>query len=616
MAISHPEQVILQLGDTQSLDVGMLCYAKRDSARATASRNTGRWVDVTSFMPERRTLVRRFIELLGDEIEFGARRAITLRARAHVFLNLFMSWADGSGYLKATDSHQAAQEAFRAYVAYLREQVMQSRLTVISAARFQYAAADMLASVVGTSQVELMRGLNLLRHDDSVSRPTEAPEESEQSRVLAVCMALFEGLTKLVLEAKPYPYRLRVPSYLGYPGDGLWVFPAPRWCQPPKNQPEQDSAAKPGWAYCYDEGRLATPDEIRHRYSQVYTARVTIQLAQSLLDAANTNARHHARLERAAAAQQAFFVLFMANTGFNLQQLIQLEWDGKYKSTAEQQGFRTLKWRAGGKAVSCEVQSKFLHVFRRFLVLRDYMLDGRPCPYLFFSLGIHANGPPRQYQSNCPLHVKNLLSRIDPKLPYISPRRWRAGLSDWAIRHYDPAVAAKLLQNSERTILKRYAEGSNATQMAEMGAYFNEVSRVVLKRAQPLPTAVTRATGLCTDYGHPKAAGVSEAPIEPDCRKPEGCLFCEKYRIHADEIDVRKLLSCLYCMRAMSRHTTSHEQYERIFGRVFARIEELLQAVRKRETGLVERIAKEVDEGELDPYWTNKLAMLQELELV
>jgi len=250
-----------------------------------------------------------------------------------------------------------------------------------------------------------------------------------------------------------------------------------------------------------------------------------------------------------------------------------------------------------GKPITCEIQNTFFPSFRKFLALREYLLSGEKFPYLFFKLGQHASGAPEKLQANYPILAKTMLLKVDPTLPHISPRKWRAAMSDWAVRHHDPSVAASLLQNSERMVLKHYAAGSTATHLAEMGAYFRGVSNVVLARAEPLPNAVSRATGLCTDFGHPKILGVGEALPIPDCRKPEGCLFCEKYRLHADETDIRKLLSCQFCMRAMSSLAPDKEQYERLFGTVFARIDALIEMLRKHDFELVERIKIEVETG-------------------
>jgi len=87
-------------------------------------------------------------------------------------------------------------------------------------------------------------------------------------------------------------------------------------------------------------------DEIEKYFTVRDSAVGAVRSSHALIAKANGDHRHHARLERAVAAQQAFFVLFIANTGFNLQQAIELTWNDKFSVSRERQGFRTLKWRA------------------------------------------------------------------------------------------------------------------------------------------------------------------------------------------------------------------------------------------------------------------------------
>lgn len=618
--IARPEDVLLQLGDVGRVDIGRLCFLNRESPNAIVMKKLEpvRAVDAASYEPSRRALVRRLIDLCHELMTQAALRPATVRTRVKIFTNLFMTWADSSGHSDATDNPEAARRAIRGYVAYVREEAMQGRLLLGSAVAFQNAAADTLAFLVGSTRTELLRGLQLLSCErGSGGKPTEVPDEKAQSRVLALCWSVFEGLSTLVVEGRPYPYQLAVPEYLAYPGNALWVFPAHRWCAPPEVcASREESGVRPFWAYRFAEGRLAIPDEIREHYSVSDSANLAIRRASQLLQKANDDLRHYTRLTRGGMAAQAFFLLFLAHTGMNLQSAFDLEWGEDFEVGLERQGFRTVKWRANGKRVSFEIQARLLPAFRRYLALREYLLGGRSFGLLFFSLGYVGGGSPHKLvATDVPRSFQNLC-QVDPTLPYITARQWRAALSDWLVRYHDVSVAARLLQNSEQTVLKRYTAGSNSAHLTEMGAFLDRVSEVVLARSKEVPDAVQRATGLCTRYGEPHAVGGDIPPVTPDCRRPEGCLFCDKYRVHADETDVRKLMSCLTCMRAISKHASSQEQHDRLFGHIFARIEELLGAIREREEALVDRVAIEVDEGELDPYWASKLEMLQELELV
>jgi len=172
VAIVQPEHVLLQLGETRKLDIGALCYLKRDSTWRGGRHANGVQVDENTFQPKRRALVRRLVTWLSDELEMGVRRPISLRGRTQVFVNLFMGWADNAGHIEAVESFDAARDAFSEYVDYLREQVMLGNLSPVSAARFQYATSSILSALVESSERELLCGLRLLRHDDTLSVPT------------------------------------------------------------------------------------------------------------------------------------------------------------------------------------------------------------------------------------------------------------------------------------------------------------------------------------------------------------------------------------------------------------------------------------------------------------
>ena len=123
------------------------------------------------------------------------------------------------------------------------------------------------------------------------------------------------------------------------------------------------------------------------------------------------------------------------------------------------------------------------------------------------------------------------------------------------------------------------------------------------------------AIGQCSSYGEPSLIS-KKLPIKPDCVEPEGCLFCDKYRIHVDEIDIRKLLSCRYCIEKTAHLIGSIEDQNLTVKPIIDRINSILSDLKKYNLTLVERISSEVEEGELDTYWARKLEMFIELDLI
>ena len=209
-----------------------------------------------------------------------------------------------------------------------------------------------------------------------------------------------------------------------------------------------------------------------------------------------------------------------------------------------------------------------------------------------------------------------MLRRMDPGLPAVTSREWRAAKSDWLLRNTDISTTALVLQNSEATVMEAYAEGSETTAMQEMGDFLDGVATTVLQPGSELANSVVRAVGKCSKFGDPTPSHPT-SPVQPDCGSPEGCLFCDKFKVHADEVDTRKLASCRYCIRAVSPSVGSPERQAQLFSPVISRIDHLLHEIGERDCEMKMRIVREVDEeGELDPFWARKLEMLMELELV
>ncbi|GJI88886.1 hypothetical protein RugamoR1_20490 [Rugamonas sp. R1(2021)] len=166
------------------------------------------------------------------------------------------------------------------------------------------------------------------------------------------------------------------------------------------------------------------------------------------------------------------------------------------------------------------------------------------------------------------------------------------------------------------TALKHYSNGSETLQQAELRSYLEQVERVAVRHQRVAGQTEARSIGACSAPNKPKP--ISDiTPVAPDCVGPEGCLFCDKYRIHLDKPDLRKLLSARYCLRKTAALAENHEQFQRFFYASLQRIEMILTELRQHNALLVQEVAREVDiNGDLDHYWAAKLELLIELEIL
>lgn len=616
----HPEQVVLRFGVESSIDLGALCYLQRSPhSRRTAGSNAdvaGRQVIIESFDHQRAKCINTLIRFISDEISSGRKRLITAYTNVS-YVNRFINWADEHDFQKVLASKDVTVTAFRAYVGHLRERINLSTMNGNTGAGMQNGILDVIANAF--DMVDLHHGINLLTASTKYTNSTRPPDEDSQSKVLSLCTALFDGLSDLVINNLDYPYCLKVPKYLEYPKDSLWVFPTDKWCCPPALISSIYKSKRGFKSYDYANGRLFTPEEIEPFYlhtkgkSPLSQAKYLIKKAKKLLDKANADSSSMHRLDCAAIAHNAFLVLFMAHTGMNLASIRELPWNGDFEVDVERQGFRSIKYRAQGRIVSFEVQPIFVGVFKRYLSLRKFLLNGNEFDLLFMCRERRS----RKIQPLKPktlTQVFNNLQTVDLNLPTILSKQWRAGKSDWLLRNTDISTTALILQNSEKTVIKSYAEGSETIQMNEMSNFYEHVENTVVNREIPVQHSTPLAVGVCSSFNSPHQS--PNAPIQADCKCTEGCLFCDKFKVHADEKDTRKLLSCSYCLQQTSHLTVNEEHFQSLFNPVFARINQILVEIDKREPGMVEKIRLEVEvDGELDPYWAGKIEMLNDLGL-
>lgn len=608
ITLLHPELSVVKIGPSKTIDVGSLCYKQR-TVPDVKTRAGGRRVAIESLDVERLGPVRRLIMHISSYVEHSGLRPETLHSRFARLL-AFVNWADALGCPDVLATEQNARAAFTTYAIYVRDRVARNEISLNSGAMQQVNVARAIGEFHDIEDFD--RAFNLLKKDLNTAEATSPPSEALQAKVLMLCTALFEGLSSFVLERHAYPYALAMPDYLGFPSNSLWIFPGTSWLK----TPEMLANSKTNAGYSFSNGRISTAEELKLEYPVGKTKhrwQDTQRDAQQQVETANLNWNHNSRWYLASHAMSAYAILFLSATGMNWAQMTGLSWDDEYETEAPRQGFRTVKWRAAGKPVSFELPIVALQSFKRFLQLRQYVLQGRACSYLFFRSGT-ASKPARPYVSGLNV-IYSVLNRIDPTLDMISTREWRAAKSDWLVRNADPATAALVLQNTEKTVLQSYAEGSESLHLEEMGAFLNKMASVVVDPGDFIDGDTMSSVGACAAYGAPSPTSL-DIPIVPNCKGPEGCLFCDKLKVHADERDTRKLLSCRYCIRLATPLESSFENIQEVVQPILDRIDGILSEISDRNPEMVLRVTKEVDEeGELDPYWASKVHMLISLHV-
>lgn len=620
--ILHPEQVILQI-DEHYQDLGAFCYALRsDNKRPRQPRE----VVLDSFLKQRPNQVLQLIKMLSGLITDGGKRLATVVSYSDT-LKMFIDYADGRGLHDCLAGGDATRKAYQAWAEDTHERY---RLQEFSGSAHNARIKNVCTLLEAlTGLHELDRGIRKIMEPPKSIGGTEPLAPHDFAHGLALNQALFEGLCDLVLERRPFPYKLALPTSLGWEEHHLWLFPANLWCLPPhRGGDEREKLIHSYWNYDYAAGRLATVEDIWHRYAscgrgpstQRGKAKKLIARAKSRLRSANINERDPKRLMLGMIAHNAFLFLFVCYTGANESVAREIETGGEIDESTLNQHFRSIKFRAQGKLVTLCAPAAFMPSLRRFMELRRYLLDDKHFPYLFLTLGQQYKARPKKIARSVISNMYRQLLGIDPRLPRMAPRKLRASVADWYQRHHGALVSSKVLQNSEETAQKRYDAGSATDHREELTLFLTAVSETAKRqRVIPIQAVDTNATpldegGRCNSFGHPEAL-TDQIPIKPNCRDSQGCLFCKHRVLVACEEDARKVASAAFVMEQV----ILGPQHEEALRPLIAKCDEDLENIASFGScrAMVERVRKDVFENSnLTPFFADKYQLFLELGVI
>lgn len=615
--IEQPERVVIKIGKS-SVDIGSLCYIRRSKTprkRSCKNHTYSSEVELSSLSKERCRHVVRLIQFLSGRLSSGGYRSNTVIGN-YAVLKAFIDWCDDRQFHDALSGESGTYTAFKAYIDYLREQVNCHMMRPAYATGMQHKISKLLESIFDLHDLD--RNVELMPHSRADIVHVEPPSESDLAKLCGLSHAVFEGVANFVLNVSPYPYRLELPHYLNWAPQGLWIFPEQQWCMPPHLLLHRATRARKNPNYDYLHGRVLTFEEAIEMPTGKKPTRYDATRTKMLVAAANDDPRHYYRLRAAMLAHNCFLVLFSAQTGLNPSVVCALKWAEGMAVDPAQQGFRELKWRAGGKQVSVVIRSNFLPVFKKFLALRSYIMGDEEHDSLFISRGPNFTYELQAAPTSVVSAAQKILRRIDPDLKIIPARGLRAAKQDFHMSQSDPATAAQIMGHSEEVALRAYSAGTKTNHFVEMSGFLASVKqaaqrRVVMSDAEANGETKHGSLGYCVGINYP-APIADNVPVVPDCQKHEGCLFCDKYRVHADAVDVRKLASCAYVIE----QTLSVPGADEHFRPVLQRIDEVLGEIscHAGNSGMVAQIVRQVKvNGDLDPYWAAKWTLLSEIEI-
>ena len=340
-------------------------------------------------------------------------------------------------------------------------------------------------------------------------------------------------------------------------------------------------------------------------------------------------------------AAMSFTGLIIGDSGANLAQVqIYEEPQDLSEQLAEPDRIsltqKVVKLRAGGKAVPVTMTAVTFTRLRRFTKIRHQIIELLGCddigPFFFkceyarvqggvceskSRVGLMEPLTVRPISDHFPVELRKKVAAAGAKLPCVTLRQLRTHKQQHLVRHYGLNVAADAMGHTIATAVKAYCAVQEGVQANEIGRFMSSMHKIVGRGAYSQSTPfVSVPAGGCASHGNPEPS--APAPlVQPDCTKTEGCFFCENFRVHADEEDLRKMLSCQKVLLKIGHLQGESEQADRVYGSVLERIELLLRELHQiLGTAVYERIEADIGAGNITRYWAVKVQQLGLLGLI
>lgn len=620
--ILHP-QFSVMVGDNSAsngkryLDFGSLCYSRRKAPIRNSQKSyTGSKVDLSTLETRRIFLTRHLIELARQKQNF------TTVVQLFNATKVFIDWFDNQKNEYSFDKVESMTEAYRGYTRYLLHKINASGIRAnplkqATASTRQTAARIVVAIATGLHEREVTALATYIprRHELDHINLNQPTSDIQAKTFSALVNFIEEAHRLLVTEA-------RVPMHLISPGnESFYLYSCNQTTKKSNNagfsinQMLNSCPEFPTWNEVKKHFDLSGNSRNMKREQANY------EIAKAANKRKNLEPRCDLRLQIGNHAMCAGMLAFIAATGANysIAQTLELDTSEIVPSTQGQR-FSGTKSRANGKTVYPEFGVQFVPVFRKILELREWVLNGKKSDLVFMVAPRNSSSIPFVGQCNI-MALKSLLLKYQPATKWIAPRQWRKNVSYQyiGISGGDFQLTAEKLGNTERTLQINYSRPALEEFSAQMSGFFDAMYSAAVDRTRALksiPVFVTDAKqpetvtgiGSCKNGSSAKplrAPGFTEIAPKPSCGDPETCLFCTFYAVHADDDDIRRLLSLRYLITAISGQQP-HDHWVTKFGPTIHRIDEVLIAIKEKNSNIektINRIRDEVESGALDPFW-------------
>lgn len=611
-SFNRVDNIVIQFGSNFH-HLGRVCYK---SIQVANKNNYKLSVDSNSIDLVAMQFAKKLIPYLAD-LMLDGKRVRTLSGFTSYIIQLFNYIRENNLNLHCNKT--SIQRFVNDYTDYLLHQIkvydrnLKLGLSTHTAQTYQSRVISFFSFVINVEENEITGGLHIIQRNNNQVQSTVALSENTFAEQFNLYTQIFRQFSDIVLD------HLEIPTVVNINNEQLWIAPSYNQWLKPKHK---TSIGMRG--FNYENGHFYTVEELellshckgKKRYqlgqhvSQARDATVKVNQSFSTL-----------RLLLAAWACRAYFMHFLIVTGENDSTAASLMFEDEYLTERSEQHFKSIKWRANGISVRYDIQNEFVADFQRYIQLRNYLIGHYQQDYkaLFISAAV-SKLTKLSTKGDVSCSFRKLFSLQFTGAPLTgTSKSFRVSKSLWVRSNYGTGISRYIMQHNNRTADSHYTNKNEEKSAEELSDFFVMLDKQILK--EPLPV-IPIPSGNCTETSKPKPLNSLplNSAITVKCGNHEGCLFCNKYRIHADEADIRKLLSVKYLIIKSQNLAASQEHFDRVYKPVLTRIEDLLEHIGDKQPRcltLIKNVRKEVFEQELlSEYWYRKLELLDNIGLL
>ena len=626
--ITEHERLVLVLKDKtasfsfKTLDIGTLFFRKRGFYESVTETELS-----VSFDEKRRyflkCLTNYLLQMNGSDLS----KSLFFSTN-----KLFLDWADDQKKIFDLSNKDSVIDAYRRYSKYLVDRTLladteEESLAAHTAKQYQRNVAKLIAYVFDCHEVDIIAQAVQVQ-SQRYDVPVLPIAEEDHQKTYATLLNVFLEIYRIVVQEADFP------AHFQSIDEEDFFFYSGFHHQVEKQHMQFDMQS---YLVKYNSiptlSKMLVDFELEEDSEHRKRLRENRNEALYKLQQRNEDKRNIERERLASYGLVIGILLFIAQTGTNLDTAQQLGLDTmEVLPSTQGRRFSGTKSRAGGKEVQPEFGVQFEPIFRKILELREWYIQDEPCDFIFpLRNEIQQLGPVSYGRLQL---MKKFFQRIFPRMIWITPQQWRKHTSSQYVELSDGdlLLEAEKMGHSLDTARKNYSRTSFTDACQQISQFFNELREVAVAKTRTVEhiavqtihvTVDTQSlpVGACsTASPQPeKAIGFTEQAPVPNCQQFEHCLFCKHYAVHADDEDIRKLLSLKSLLGYVKQKATDLIKWESQFGVVLHRIDEVLTELSDTYLALGERIIviqDEVESGDLDTYWLNHFEMLIDLEWI